>query len=280
MLAGWTLGRRDVISAGDRCPRCPAIRLMWVLIASELAVFGLALLGYAGARARDPLGFAAAQDQLDRLAGTINTAILLTSGLLRPWPTWRRRTGSAPRARVCSAAAGALGVAFLAVKGFEYSREFAAGARYRHHPFFTLYFLITGFHALHVVLGLVILAIVARSATPAAVETGTAFWHMVDLIWVSSSPASTCCGEPCGTRRSPVFDWAELMALSALIAFAADVVSASRPGAVWLVVIACVAAPRRGSSCAPISGCLAPPARSPAFSPSPWACWRSSPPPS
>ena len=166
----------------------PGHPLMWVLIASELAVFGLALLGYAGARARDPLGFAAAQDHLDRLAGTINTAILLTSGLFAALANAAAQDGRRARARICLGAAGSLGIAFLAVKALEYSREFAAGVDIDTHPFFTLYFLITGFHALHVVLGLVLLAIVARSAAPAAVETGTAFWHMVDLIWVLVFP--------------------------------------------------------------------------------------------
>jgi nitric oxide reductase NorE protein len=161
---------------------------MWVLIASELAVFGLALFGYAGARARDPAGFAAAQDTLDRLAGTINTGILLTSGLFAALANVAAQSGQRRRARTYLAAAGALGVAFLVVKGFEYARELAAGADIDSHPFFTLYFLVTGFHALHVVLGLIILAIVAKSAAPEAVETGASFWHMVDLIWVVVFP--------------------------------------------------------------------------------------------
>ncbi len=166
----------------------PGNPLMWVLIASELAVFDLALLGYAGARARDPLGFVAAQDTLDRLAGTINTAILLTSGLFAALANDAARLNRRNLARKFLGAAGALGIAFLVVKGFEYAREFAAGADIDSSPFFTLYFLVTGFHALHVVLGLIILAIVAKSASPMAVETGTAFWHMVDLIWVIVFP--------------------------------------------------------------------------------------------
>ncbi len=166
----------------------PGNPLMWVLIASELAVFGLALLGYAGARARDPLGFIAAQDTLDRLAGTINTAVLLTSGLFAALANEAARLGRRNLARKLLGAAGTLGIAFLVVKGFEYAREFAAGADIDSSPFFTLYFLVTGFHALHVVLGLIILANVAWSAEPMAVETGTAFWHMVDLIWVIVFP--------------------------------------------------------------------------------------------
>ena len=166
----------------------PGHPMIWVLIASELAVFGLALLGYAGARARDPQGFAAAQDTLDRLAGTLNTAILLTSGLFAALANAAAQQGRQRRARQFLAMAGALGIAFLAVKGWEYSREFAAGADIDSNGFFTLYFLVTGFHALHVALGLVILSFVAKSAAPAAVETGTAFWHMVDLIWIVVFP--------------------------------------------------------------------------------------------
>jgi nitric oxide reductase NorE protein len=165
----------------------PGHPLMWVLIASELAVFGLALLGYAGARARNPQNFLDAQNVLERLAATINTALLLTSGLFAALANEAARIGLRKLARTFLGAAGALGIAFLTVKGWEYAREIAAGADIET-PFFTLYFLVTGFHALHVVLGLVILAIVAKSASPAAVETGTAFWHMVDLIWVVVFP--------------------------------------------------------------------------------------------
>ncbi len=186
--AGLNCGPAERETGWGPLSALPGNPLMWVLIASELAVFGLALLGYAGARARDPLGFVAAQDTLDRLAGTINTAILLTSGLFAALANEAARLGRRNLARKFLGAAGALGIAFLAVKGWEYAREFAAGADIDSSPFFTLYFLVTGFHALHVVLGLIILAIVAKSASPMAVETGTAFWHMVDLIWVIVFP--------------------------------------------------------------------------------------------
>ena len=166
----------------------PGNPLMWVLIASELAVFGLALVGYAGARAQDPAGFAAGQDQLDRLAGTINTAALLTSGLFAALANQARRAGLRNRARWNLACAGLLGLVFLVVKGFEYSSELAAGNDIDSSPFFTLYFLVTGFHALHVVLGLAILAVVARYDSVENIETGTAFWHMVDLVWILVFP--------------------------------------------------------------------------------------------
>lgn len=166
----------------------PGNPLMWVLIASELVVFGAALVGYAGARALDPAGFAAAQGELDRLAGTINTAVLITSGLFAALAVDAARNREARLCRGWLALAAALGVAFLYVKGLEYAAEIAAGRSLETPGFFMIYFLITGFHALHVVAGIIVLAIVAAWPSVENVETGAAFWHMVDLVWVIVFP--------------------------------------------------------------------------------------------
>ncbi len=162
--------------------------MMWLLIASELAVFGLALLGFAGARWKDPAGFLAAQNELDRFAGAVNTAVLLTSGLLAAMAVEAREAGQRKHTRVCLVGAGGLGLLFLVVKAREYATEIGRGHGLDEGGFFTLYFLITGFHAAHVVLGLVILALVAVWDDIDNVETGTAFWHMVDLVWVLVFP--------------------------------------------------------------------------------------------
>lgn len=166
----------------------PGNPLMWVLIVSELLVFGAALIGYAGARALDPAGFATAQDQLDRLAGALNTAILLTSGLFATLAVEAARDGNPTLVRRWLAAAALLGLIFLVVKGQEYSTEFAAGHGLNTPGFFMLYFLITGFHALHVVAGIFILGLVALWPSLDNLETGAAFWHMVDLIWLIVFP--------------------------------------------------------------------------------------------
>jgi nitric oxide reductase NorE protein len=168
--------------------RLPGHPMMWVLIGSELLVFGGALLAFSGARLADPGAFAGAQDHLDRLTGLANVFVLLSSGLLAAFAVEASRGGNRQRSRWNLAGAGALGAVFLVFKLREYAAEAAAGIGFDSGTFFTLYFLITGFHALHVALGLVILAIVALWPSRMNVETGAAFWHMVDLVWLLVFP--------------------------------------------------------------------------------------------
>lgn len=166
----------------------PGDLMMWVLIISELLVFGAALLAFLAVRATAPEVFAIGQASLNATAGAVNTAVLVTSGMLAARGLAIRRDGDRRGARVSFAAAAVLGLVFLAVKWFEYSTEFTNGIGIETSPFFTFYFLITGFHALHVVAGIVILGLVARWDSIRNIETGIAFWHMVDLVWVLLFP--------------------------------------------------------------------------------------------
>lgn len=162
--------------------------MMWILIGSELLVFGAALLTFSGARLADPAGFMAAQNHLDRLTGLINVLVLITSGLFAALAVEAARKEETVRIRWMLAIASLFGLIFLAFKGVEYTRDLNAGFTIESSTFFTLYYLITGFHALHVVLGLIILAIVAARPSLGNVETGAAFWHMVDLVWLLVFP--------------------------------------------------------------------------------------------
>ena len=81
------------------------------------------------------------------------------------------------------------GVVFLIVKGVEYAHDIQAGIGIDSHPFFTFYDLLSGFHAAHVIAGIVVLLLVAYRAASAPVQAGAMFWHMVDLIWVMILPA-------------------------------------------------------------------------------------------
>jgi nitric oxide reductase NorE protein len=166
----------------------PGHPMMWILIASELLAFGGALIAFSGARIADPRGFAQAQDHLDRLVGLLNVLVLITSGLFAALAVEATRQRMIARARLLLAAAGAVGLVFLAFKAREYGQHIAEGFTIDSGGFFTLYYLITGFHALHAVLGLIILAVVAARPTLVNVETGAAFWHMVDLVWILVFP--------------------------------------------------------------------------------------------
>jgi nitric oxide reductase NorE protein len=164
----------------------PGNPMMWILILSELVAFGALFAAFAVAHAVDPATFDGSQAQLDRLLGGINTLVLVTSGWLAAMAVQRRRSARSPRPALTGAML--LGAVFLCVKAVEYSQKFDAGIGIETNTFWTLYFLMTGFHALHVVLGIVILAIVCWKDSLENLETGTAFWHMVDIIWVILYP--------------------------------------------------------------------------------------------
>jgi nitric oxide reductase NorE protein len=166
----------------------PGDPMMWVLIFSELAVFGLLLGAFAVTRAVNPSVFADGQRLLDPGLAALNTLVLVTSGWAAARGALAARFGARPATRRWLALAIALGAGFVAIKLTEYAGEIAHGAGLETSTFFTLYFLLTGFHLLHVVLGMVILAVVLSGAAPVAVETGTSFWHMVDLVWVLMFP--------------------------------------------------------------------------------------------
>lgn len=166
----------------------PGNPMMWILIGSEIAVFGAALLGFAGARLLHPDMFAEGQATLDKTAGAINTAVLLTSGLFAALAVEWRRQARRWAARLALSASALSGLIFAAVKISEYTVKFEAGIGMETSAFYTLYFLITGFHLLHVFAGIVILAIVARWDSLENLETGAAFWHMVDMVWVLIFP--------------------------------------------------------------------------------------------
>ncbi len=166
----------------------PGNPFMWILIISELVVFGAFFLSFAVARSLEPELFMQSQNYLDRLAGAINTMVLITSSLCAACAVRARIDNAPTKSRLWIAMAFMLGLLFLAVKISEYQSKLALGFDIESNDFFTLYYLITGFHFLHVILGLIILAIVAVKNSVENLETGAAFWHMVDLIWVILFP--------------------------------------------------------------------------------------------
>lgn len=177
---------------------------IWIFLGSELLLFAALFALYVGYRATYGPAFALAMQENDALLGTINTGILLISSFCAAWALHALRGGRARPAVGALAATIALGGVFLVVKGFEYADHFRHGivpgapvtpgdavAR-GSHMFFTLYYLMTGLHALHILGGMAVLAWVAlrvarRRTTPLhhpELEAGALYWHLVDAIWI------------------------------------------------------------------------------------------------
>jgi cytochrome c oxidase subunit 3 len=177
---------------------------MWVFLASEALLFGALFALYAGYRTMYPEEFLEAINENTRWFGTANMFILLTSSLTAALSvTAVRKDRPALAARLLLATA-VLGLAFLVVKGWEYGRHVHEGSlpgRYYHHQklptfganrFFTMYWVMTGFHALHVTAGVTVVSWMAIHAARgrytrghhAKLEMGTMYWHLVDVIWI------------------------------------------------------------------------------------------------
>jgi cytochrome c oxidase subunit 3 len=180
---------------------------LWLFLLSEILLFGGLFLLYAVYRARNPVDFHNASLELSRFDGTLNTAILLTSSLTAVIAIFSiQEKGNKKLAVIFLAATIACGFGFLVVKAFEWTAKFAHGlypnAKYllgRPHGeqlYFGLYFIMTGLHALHVIVGMtalsIILSFVARGTqnkeNNAILENGGLYWHLVDIIWIFLFP--------------------------------------------------------------------------------------------
>lgn len=172
---------------------------MWVFVASEMMFFA-ALFGLYGAlRAAHPEGFREGARHSALWLGSANTLILLTSSLAVVLSVDAVRHSRNGLARGLLLLASGLGATFLALKGLEYSRHLADGIRPGagasspgEQMFFDLYYVMTGLHALHVILGIGLLLWLAARASRlrpdehghVALELGGLYWHFVDAIWL------------------------------------------------------------------------------------------------
>jgi cytochrome c oxidase subunit III len=177
---------------------------MWIFLGSEVLLFAGLFGLYASYRAMYGAEFSAGAAYNNLAIGTGNTVILITSSLFVALSVRAVRVGAPRRAGCWLLAAVLLGLVFLTLKGVEYSQHFhegiypGAGYRFSELPtrganlFFTLYFLSTGLHALHVTAGIVVLLLVAWGCfrrrygveSPIHVELGGLYWHLVDVIWI------------------------------------------------------------------------------------------------
>lgn len=194
---------------GSESARRQAAHLgMWVFISTEVLLFAALFTAYGVYRSVYPEVFREAQHHMDVTLGTVNTFLLVTSSVLVALAVHAVRESRPGLCGALLALAAVMGVVFLVIKGVEYGHHVEEGGlpgdwyRLEDLPetggslFFSLYFLLTGFHALHVTVGvcaLTVLAVQSASgkfsasyATP--VELGGMYWHLVDVIWLFVYP--------------------------------------------------------------------------------------------
>jgi nitric oxide reductase NorE protein len=171
-------------------PRLQGESSMWVFVLGDLFIFGYYFIVFMVERTQQREVFLASQQHLSQNIGALNTLVLLASSLFMARGVMAARTGDHPRAIRLTTMAGACGVLFILIKVIEWTEEIRGGYTLPTNDFFAFYFVLTGVHLLHVVMGLIVVGIVLRELREPTlrrvemVETGAVYWHMVDLIWV------------------------------------------------------------------------------------------------
>ena len=174
----------------DARPHVPGDTAMWVFVLGDLVIFGGYFVIYMIQRMQKHAEYLAAQQHLNLALGLLNTLLLLASSWFVATAVRRTSLGEYDRAQRMTLLGGAAGVLFLVSKAVEWTGEIRAGHTLPHGDFFMYYYLLTGVHVFHVLMGLFILGIVVRELrTPrlrrlSVVETGATYWHMVDLLWL------------------------------------------------------------------------------------------------
>jgi heme/copper-type cytochrome/quinol oxidase subunit 3 len=160
---------------------------IWCFLASEVVIFGGLIVVYLLFRSRHPEWSADAAHMLTAV-GAINTAVLLASGrtmFLAHAAVGRRDLRAAVRNLGFTLLGGCV---FLGIKGFEYSQEIRHGFTPVTNLFWSFYYVMTGLHALHILGGLVALAVillgVRRGRDTQRVEYVGMYWYFVDVVWI------------------------------------------------------------------------------------------------
>jgi len=186
---------------------------MWLFLVTEVLFFGGLFLAYLVYRTQYSAAFVAGSHHLDVKLGVINTGVLIGSSLTMAMGVWAAQVNRRKATVVFLLLTILLGGVFLGIKGVEYSHKFHdnlvpgphfttdqsvfPGVNLRHvEIFYSLYFIMTGLHATHMVVGIGILAVLAvfawrgkySSAYYNPVECTGLYWHFVDIVWIFLFP--------------------------------------------------------------------------------------------
>ncbi|NOK39331.1 cytochrome c oxidase subunit 3 family protein [Corallococcus exercitus] len=182
---------------------------MWLFLATEILLFAGLFACYAAYRFLFPEAWAASSRSLDLTMGTINTVVLITSSFTAAMAVHYAKEGKNKMVGHMNVLTLLMAMGFLVIKFFEYKHKFHIGTlpgRYYFYEgiqlpgaplYFTVYFASTALHALHVVIGMTVLAFATVRAYRVGdfsannytqVELGSMYWHLVDLVWIFLFP--------------------------------------------------------------------------------------------
>ncbi|CAM2950063.1 cytochrome c oxidase subunit 3 [Skermania piniformis] len=169
--------------------RLPGDGHIWVMVLGDLIIFGGYFVVFMLYRSWNPAEFRQAQQHLDLRLGLVNTIVLLTSSWFVVRAVLAVRHGQPARAVQWIRAAAAAGLIFAVLEGSQWYVEIRAGHT-NSDLFFAFYYVLTGVHLLHVLIGLIAFGVLVRELRDprrrrdSVVESGAVYWHMVDLLWV------------------------------------------------------------------------------------------------
>jgi cytochrome c oxidase subunit 3 len=181
---------------------------MWVFLVTEVLFFGGLFATYMIYRSWYPDAFAAASHELDVTLGTINTVVLITSSLTMALAVHAAQLGQRKALILFLIATMILGGAFLGIKSVEYYHKFVEhhvpgptfqfeAEHFRHAQiFFSLYFVMTGLHAVHMIIGIGIMLVMLywswngtiSEEYSSPIEISGLYWHFVDIVWIFLFP--------------------------------------------------------------------------------------------
>lgn len=192
-----TLVERPGQSARDNTPHIPGELGIWVFILGDMLMFSLFFIAYMVELRADVGLFNLSQQAVSVRLGTINTLLLLTSSYFVALAVSQiyKASDTAGRARLYFALAWLCGLAFVVNKYMEWADKVEHGFTLTTNHYFIYYYVLTGVHLLHVLIGLCVLSYlwIVAGRPPSerqfsTFETGATYWHMVDFLWLILFP--------------------------------------------------------------------------------------------
>lgn len=178
---------------------------IWIFLGTEVLFFAGLFALYVGYRTEHAYGFGVGVEHNTVAFGSVNTGVLLLSSYTVALAVHELRKGRQRRSALLVGTTILLGVVFLVIKTAEYMKHFSdglypggVGRFFEEHPdpgtkmFYTLYYCMTGLHAVHVFAGCCVLAFLGRKVlrreigdwAPHPLAMGAVYWHLVDVVWI------------------------------------------------------------------------------------------------